>query len=65
MNTHELSALITLLDDPDEVIYTQVKGKFLSFGKDVIPHLEAAWEDCYDEILQKRIESIIHTIQFE
>jgi regulator of sirC expression with transglutaminase-like and TPR domain len=65
MNTNELSALITLLDDPDEVIYSQVKGKFLSFGEDVIPHLEAAWEESYDEVLQKRIESIIHTIQFE
>lgn len=65
MNTKELSALITLLDDPDEIIYSQVKGKFVSFGGDVIPHLEAAWEESYDEMIQKRIENIISTIRFE
>lgn len=65
MNPNELNALIVLLEDPDEVIYSHVKGKFLSFGQEVIPHLEAAWDDCFDEILQKRIESIIHSIQNE
>lgn len=65
MNNKEVDALITLLDDPDEMIFTQVKGKFISFGKDVIPQLEAAWEDCFDEFMQKRIEAIIHTIRFE
>ena len=65
MNTKEVSALITLLDDPDEIIYTQVKGKFLSIGCAVIPHLEAAWEESYDEMIQRRIESIISTIHFE
>ena len=65
MNNTELNALITLLDDPDETIFTHVKGKFISYGKAVIPHLEAAWEDCFDEFMQKRIEAIIRTIQTE
>lgn len=65
MNTQEVNALIQLLDDPDEVIYNQIKGKFISFGFEVIPHLEAARDDAFDEVIQTRIENIISTIQVE
>ena len=61
----QLNAMITLLEDPDEGVYKHVEGKFLSYGHGIIPHLEAAWEDCFDEVLQHRIENIISTIQFE
>jgi regulator of sirC expression with transglutaminase-like and TPR domain len=65
MSLKEVIALITLLDDPDELIYTQVKERFVSLGPPAIPHLETAWENSFDAIMQKRIEIIIHTIQFE
>ena len=65
MNLKEVIALITLLDDPDEVIYSQVKDRFVILGPPAIPHLETAWENSFDAIMQKRIEIIIHTIQFE
>jgi regulator of sirC expression with transglutaminase-like and TPR domain len=65
MSLKEVIALITLLDDPDEVIYTQVKDRFVILGPPAIPHLETAWENSFDAIMQKRIEIIIHTIQFE
>jgi regulator of sirC expression with transglutaminase-like and TPR domain len=58
-------ALITLLDDPDENVYSQVRDRFVILGPPAIPHLETAWENSFDAIMQKRIESIIHTIQFE
>lgn len=61
----EVIALITLLDDPDEDIYAQVRDRFVALGYPTIPHLETAWENSLDAIMQKRIESIIHTIQFE
>ena len=61
----EVNALVKLLDDPDEAIYTHIKDKFMSLGPPVIPHLESAWESAYDIILQKRIEQLIHDIQFE
>jgi regulator of sirC expression with transglutaminase-like and TPR domain len=61
----EVDALIHLLDDPDETIYLQIKDRFMSLGPPVIPHLENAWESAYDIILQKRIELLIHDIQFE
>jgi regulator of sirC expression with transglutaminase-like and TPR domain len=61
----EVSALVRLLDDPDESVYSHVKNRFLSLGPPVIPHLESAWESAYDILLQKRIEQVIHDIQFE
>jgi len=61
----EVSALVRLLDDPDESVYSHVKNRFLSLGPPVIPHLETAWETAYDIVLQKRIEQVIHDIQFE
>jgi regulator of sirC expression with transglutaminase-like and TPR domain len=65
LSLKEVIALITLLDDPDEVIYSQVKDRFVTLGPPAIPHLETAWENSFDAIMQKRIETIIHTIQFE
>ncbi|MGZ3904187.1 MAG: transglutaminase-like domain-containing protein [Bacteroidia bacterium] len=61
----EVNALVKLLDDPDETIFSHIKGRFMSLGPPVIPHLESAWENAYDIILQKRIEQLIHDIQFE
>jgi len=65
MSLKEVIALITLLDDPDEDIYSQVKDRFVTLGPPAIPHLETAWENSFDAIMQRRIEAIIHTIQFE
>ena len=65
MSLKEVIALITLLDDPDEVIYEQVRNRFVTLGPPAIPHLETAWENSFDAIMQKRIETIIHTIEFE
>lgn len=64
MNEKEVSALINLLDDPDETIYEQISSKIISFGNEVIPFLESAWETSFDTVLQQRIENLIHTIQF-
>jgi len=65
LSKKEISALLNLLDDPDEQIYIHVKDRFVSFGTKIIPHLEDAWEDSFDAIIQKRIEEIIHLIQVE
>jgi len=65
MSPKELNALISLLDDPDEGIFNQVSGKFLSLGEEVIPVLENAWEYSFDPLIQNRIENIIHQIQFD
>jgi len=65
MTDNELNALINLLEDPDEVVFVTVKDQILSMGSDVIPALENVWENTFNNILQSRIEDIIHTIQME
>lgn len=64
MTEPQLKALISLLDDPDNNIYEEVKDKIISYGDDVIPHLEYAWETSLDHLLQQRVEEIIHFLQF-
>ncbi len=65
MSLNEVIALITLLDDPDETVYSEVKNRFIMLGPQAIPHLETAWENSFEVLMQKRIEQIIHSIQFE
>src|SRR5665213_373242 len=65
MDKTQIHALISLLDDPDEQVYSQIKDKLLQLGEDVIPVLESAWENSFDTVLQNRIEGIIHRIQFD
>lgn len=65
MTDNELNALINLLEDPDEVVFVAVKEQILSMGSEVIPALENVWENTFNNILQSRIEDIIHTIQME
>jgi len=61
----ELISLVSLIDEPDDRIYEQIKDKILSFGLEVIPVLENVWENTFDNVIQQRIETIIHTIQFD
>jgi len=61
----EIEALIRLLDDSDEEVYTHVKHRIIDLGEPVIPQLEEAWEHSFNHILQTRIENIIHKIQFD
>ncbi len=61
----ELKALISLLDDPDGGIYTQVREKLLSYGEEAVPELENLWEfSHFEPTFQDRILDIVHQIQF-
>ena len=55
---------IRLLEDPDESIFIAVKENLISYGLEIIPELEKAWESSFDELIQERIEEIIKSIQF-
>lgn len=63
-NLAEIDALVKLLDDPDEEIFSHVEDKLLSFGPEVITYLETAWEQSFNAVLQERIENIVHRIQY-
>jgi regulator of sirC expression with transglutaminase-like and TPR domain len=61
----ELSALIRLLDEPDENIYLQIRTRILSFSYEAIYYLEEAWNHNLNPLAQKRIEIILHKLHFD
>jgi regulator of sirC expression with transglutaminase-like and TPR domain len=64
MNTSELNALISLLDDPDDNIFEHVNGQILAQGSTIVTELEQAWEQSKSTLQQQRIENLIQKIQF-
>ena len=65
-NPSEINALVNLIDDPDEIIFFQVKDKLIELGSDVIPVLEKAWnKESLGDLFQNRLETIIHDIQLK
>ncbi|WP_316835712.1 transglutaminase-like domain-containing protein [Pedobacter nutrimenti] len=63
-NSTEISALIKLLDDPDNEVYEHVERRLLEYGNAVINYLESTWEKSLDTLVQERIENLVHRIQF-
>lgn len=61
----EISALFTLIDDPDEEVYSTVSSKIVEYGKDIIPNLENLWENTVSEDVQSRIEMLIHRLHYD
>lgn len=59
----ELRALISLMDEPDELLFNQVCNRIYTYGFEAIPVLEEAWENSLDDRIQQRIIAIIHDIQ--
>lgn len=61
---NEISALFTLIDDPDEEVFGLVSNKIVDYGKIIIPNLEHLWETTPNEEIQNRIELLIHRLHF-
>lgn len=64
MDKNEFKALVSLLEDEDEEVNRHVEGKIMSLGSDVIPFLEEQWENSFDPNIQRKIEDMIHTLQY-
>lgn len=62
--TREISALLTLIDDPDEEVFGLVSEKIVHYGSPIIPNLEHLWETTPDEAIQTRIELLIHRLHY-
>jgi regulator of sirC expression with transglutaminase-like and TPR domain len=60
----EISALFTLIDDPDEEVFTSVSQRIVDYGKGIIPNLEHLWENSPKEEIQERIEMLIHRLNY-
>lgn len=65
INKKQIKALVSLLDDEDTEVLTNVEEKLKSLGGEVIPILEREWEENFNPIIQRKIEGIIHDLQFE
>jgi regulator of sirC expression with transglutaminase-like and TPR domain len=65
MRDAELKALVSLLDDEDVQIVSHVEEKIISLGTTIIPFLEEEWESNFNPTVQRRIEEIIHMLQYE
>jgi len=63
MDREKIRALITLLDDPNDEVYSSVESELLKEPVEIIPELEKAWEQSFDGVFQERVENIIHSIQ--
>lgn len=61
----EISALLHLIDDPDEEVFSTVGNRIISLGKDIIPNLEHLWETTPQTEVQERIESLIHRLHYQ
>lgn len=61
----EISALFTLIDDPDEEVFSTVENRLISYGTGIIPNLENLWEQTISEAVQERIELIIHKLHYK
>ncbi len=60
----ELEALISLLEDPDSLVFDNVSNRLIELGEEVVPPLEKRWELTLKPELQVRIENVIRKIQF-
>jgi len=60
----EITALLRLIDDPDDEVFDTVASKLFHYGKEIIPNLEQLWEVTADEAVQERIELLIHRVHF-
>ena len=65
VNVDNIKAMIRLLDDPDNEIFAHISSELVAIGRDVVPILEEAWSGAFDPLLQERIETIVHKIQFD
>ena len=65
MDEKELKALVSLLDDEDNNIISHVEQKIKSLGHQIIPYLEHECENNLDPEVQKRLEDLIHNLQFD
>ena len=60
----EISALLTLIDDPDEEVFSTVSERIVHYGPGIIPNLENLWENSTSDDIQERIEMLIHRLHY-
>lgn len=59
----ELDALISMLDEPNDLVYKKVRERILDYGINAVAQLEKSWDNSFDNLLQDRIGEIIHILR--
>ena len=62
MANSELSALLNLIDDPDEDVFNSITARFVGMGHEIIPILEEHQHGTHEEELIKKINYIIDVV---
>jgi regulator of sirC expression with transglutaminase-like and TPR domain len=62
MANSELSALLNLIDDPDEDVFHSITERFIGMGQEIIPILEEHQLGTHDEELIKKTNYIIDLV---
>lgn len=66
MENTSVQALIRLMDDPDEHVFSHVKQQLSTIGSSAIPMLENSWEsENLGVLFQQRVENLIKEIQYD
>jgi hypothetical protein len=63
MDENKLASLISLLDDPDDSVFHLIQNEILMEGVPIIERLEHIWETSLDDLVQRRIELLVQSIQ--
>jgi len=63
-NNREIDALVSLMDEPNDEIFAEIRTKVISHGTKAIPILEEAWLHTFSGLHSKRLELAIEEIKF-
>lgn len=61
----ELTNLMYLLDEQEEPVYNKISESIQSFGVNAIPFLEATRENAFNSLVQSRIKTLLHKLNFQ
>lgn len=61
----ELTNLMYLLDEQEEPVYDKISESIQAFGINAIPYLEATRENAFDSLVQSRIKTLLHKLNFQ
>jgi len=62
----EIQALIRLVEDPDPVVFNEVKNKLVSYGRQVLPLIELSWiKEVTNHDHHERLEDVLRQIQLD
>lgn len=63
MNHSSIKALISLLEDPSEIIFNEIHQTILFLGEDGITHLQTAFDESKSELQKERIAKILDELK--